>query len=150
MTAMRVATPADIPRLTAIAHAAYERYVERIGRRPAPMDPDFATLIAAGEVSARVEGDAIVGFIVWRAGPDHVFIDNVAVDPAVQGRGHGKAMLAFVEDAARRLGLAELRLYTNARMIENLALYPRLGWGAFDRRRQDGFDRVFFRKALGP
>ncbi|MBM3523754.1 MAG: GNAT family N-acetyltransferase [Alphaproteobacteria bacterium] len=149
MTAIRAATTADIPRLTAIAHAAYRRYVARIGRRPAPMDPDFATLIAVGDVSVRVAGDTILGFVIWRAKVDHVFIDNVAVDPAAHGHGHGKAMLNFVEAEARRRGLTELRLYTNAKMTENLAMYPRLGWVETDRRIQDGFDRVFFRKSLG-
>ncbi|MBL8698777.1 MAG: GNAT family N-acetyltransferase [Alphaproteobacteria bacterium] len=146
---MRRATPADVPALAAIAEAAYVRYVARIGRRPAPMDPDFATLIAAGEVTLR-EADGVVGFVVWRAKPDHVFIDNVAVDPARHGQGHGKAMLAWVEAEARRIGVPEMRLYTNAKMTENLAMYPRLGWIETDRRMQDGFDRVFFRKPLAP
>lgn len=147
---MRPAAPADIPHLVAIADAAYARYVERIGRRPAPMDPDFVALIDRGEVSVREAGGAIVGFIVWRAAADHVFIDSVAVDPGTHGQGHGKAMLASVEAAARARGIAELRLYTNARMTENLAMYPRLGWRQTDRRLQDGFDRVFFAKTLAP
>jgi hypothetical protein len=37
-------------------------------------------------------------------------------------------------------------LYTNAAMSENLALYPRLGYREVDRRRDAGFDRVFFAK----
>jgi hypothetical protein len=33
-------------------------------------------------------------------------------------------------------------------MTDNLGLYPRLGYEEFDRRREDGFDRVYFSKAL--
>jgi hypothetical protein len=33
-------------------------------------------------------------------------------------------------------------------MVENLAYYPRLGYVEYDRRREDGFDRVYFRKRL--
>ena len=47
-----------------------------------------------------------------------------------------------------RLGLARVTLYTNARMHENLVLYPRLGYVEIDRRREDGFDRVYFEKML--
>ena len=35
-------------------------------------------------------------------------------------------------------------------MTENLELYPRLGYREVDRREEDGFSRVFFRKRLGP
>jgi hypothetical protein len=35
-------------------------------------------------------------------------------------------------------------------MTENLLLYPSLGYHLIDRRREDGFDRVFFRKSLTP
>jgi hypothetical protein len=33
-------------------------------------------------------------------------------------------------------------------MHENLHLYPRLGYEEYDRRSDEGFDRVFFRKRL--
>jgi hypothetical protein len=33
-------------------------------------------------------------------------------------------------------------------MTENLGLYPRLGYQQFDRRVEDGFDRVYFEKTL--
>ncbi len=145
---IRPAETADIPRLTSLAEQAYAKYVERIGRRPAPMDPEFAMHIAAGEVDVLARDGAILGFVIWRLEADHGFVDNVAVDPAQIGRGVGKALLAWVETRVRAQGLREMRLYTNAKMTENLTLYPRWGWEATDRRMQDGFDRVFFRKRL--
>lgn len=148
MTRLRPAAPSDEAALVAIAQAAYARYVVRIGRRPAPMDPDFARLIAAGEVTACEDAGVVVGFIVWRAAPDHVFIDNVAVDPAHHGKGYGRAMLTWIEEETGRRGLDTLRLYTNAKMTENLALYPRLGWVVTGRLVEDGFDRVYFSKTL--
>jgi len=147
---IRRATAADIPRLTTLAQDAYVKYVARIGRRPAPMDPDFATHIGDDEVDVLERDGAILGFVIWRCEADHGFIDNVAVDPAQAGRGLGKALFAWVEAQTRRRGLRELRLFTNAKMPENLAIYPRWGWEQTDRRMQDGFDRVFFRKRLDP
>lgn len=147
---IRPAAAAEIAALAAIADRAYRKYVARIGRRPPPMDPDFAAHIAAGEVQVLERAGALAGFVIWRPAGDHVFIDNVAVDPAHAGRGLGKALLAWVEDRAAALGIRELRLYTNARMTENLAMYPRLGWEMTDRRIEHGLDRFYFRKRLQP
>ncbi len=53
---------------------------------------------------------------------------SVAVAPAVQGRGLGRELMRFAEGRARALGRPTLRLFTNARMTRNLALYGRLGY----------------------
>ena len=68
--------------------------------------------------------------------------------PDRQGCGIGRALIAHVEEEARRLGLNAVELYTNEKMTENLGLYSRLGYIETGRRNEDGFNRVFFRKAL--
>ena len=148
MSIIRQAIEADVPAIRALVERAYARYVPRIGRRPVPMDADYAALIADGEVAVLEEDGAIVGVVVWRPEPDHGFIDNVAVDPDRHGRGIGRLLLAYVEREAARAGLSELRLYTNAKMSENIGMYPKIGWTEFDRRVEDGFDRVFVRKRI--
>ena len=134
--------------MKAVADAAYGLYVERIGRRPAPMDADFATHIARGEAHGAYSSGVLTGYIVLFPRGDHLFIENVAVHPGAQGKGVGAALLAFAEAEARRRGLDAIELYTNARMTENLSLYPRLGYLETGRRRESGFDRVYFRKDL--
>jgi ribosomal protein S18 acetylase RimI-like enzyme len=57
------------------------------------------------------------------------------VAPAFQGRGLGRRLMAQAEQLARELGRAEIRLYTNARFTENVALYQRLGY-RIDREEQ--------------
>jgi ribosomal protein S18 acetylase RimI-like enzyme len=79
---------------------------------------------------------------------DHLLLDNVAVMPEQQGQGVGRRLIAFAEQEARRLGFAELRLYTQATMTENIALYRRLGFVETDRGQQAGYDRVFMTKDL--
>ncbi len=66
-----------------------------------------------------------------------------------QGQGLGRRLVAFAESEARRLGYAELRLYTHATMTENIALYTRLGFCETGRGREAGYDRVFMAKRLG-
>jgi len=128
--------------------AAFERYISRIGRKPQPMTVDHAMLIAAGEVHVLEEGGERLGLIVMRAEPDHLYVDILAVQPAGQGRGLGRRLMAFAEDEARRLSLPALRLFTNAKMTENLRLYPRLGFRQTGARDEDGFERVYFEKRL--
>lgn len=143
---MRGARLDEVDALRGIVQRAYEPYVPRIGRRPAPMDDDYAARVRSGQVTVAVVRGGPAGLIVTEPQADHLLIDNVAVEPAYQGRGIGRALLAHAERIAARSGLRELRLYTNAAMTENLALYPRLGYRETGRRRDEGFDRVFFTK----
>jgi ribosomal protein S18 acetylase RimI-like enzyme len=78
-----------------------------------------------------------------------MFLENVAVHPAQQGKGYGRILMAFVEREALKSGLGKIRLYTNIHMRENLGLYAALGYVETGRRREDGFDRVYFEKQLG-
>jgi len=146
MAVIRLATPRDLDAVRAIARAAYARYVPRIGREPAPMLANFAAAQEAGQLW--VVGEPLAGYAVAYPRGDHWHLENVAVDPAAQGRGIGQALMAHVEVLARQGGAAAVELYTNARMTENLQLYPRLGYAETGRRTEDGFDRVFFRKCL--
>lgn len=57
-------------------------------------------------------------------------------------------MLDFADAQAREHGLAEVRLYTNEAMTENLAYYPRHGYVETRRATDHGYRRVFFTKQL--
>lgn len=144
---IRPAVPQDEPAIRACAEAAYSGYIPAIGREPAPMFADYAALIADGAVHVAADGD-VLGFIVLHPHDDHMLLENVAVLPEASGRGIGKALVAFCEAEARRRGLASVRLYTNAAMVANLSIYPRLGYTRTGCRTEDGFDRVFFEKRV--
>ena len=146
--AVRRARLADSTAIAACAAAAYQGYVARIGRKPAPMVADFAAHIAAGEVHVLAAGDALWGFIVMRSAADHLFVENVAVWPERQGGGAGRRLMEFAEATARKLGLPAIRLYTNVKMTENLPFYEGLGFVEVERRHEDGFDRIYFSRQL--
>ena len=143
---IRPADAADLPAVQRIVNNAYTKYIARIGKPPGPMNDDYAALIRAHQVW--VMGTPIMGAIVLLPEPDHLLLDNVAVDPAAQGQGVGRALIEFAEAEARRRGFGELRLYTHETRVENIALYARTGWAETVRAEQNGFSRVFFRKPV--
>jgi ribosomal protein S18 acetylase RimI-like enzyme len=146
---IRQAVANDEAAVRACAEQAYSQYISTIGRKPAPMSADYRTQIAEGLVHlATGEQDELRGFIVFFPVDQHMLLENVAVSEAGRGQGIGKALIQFCEAEARRLGLASVRLYTNAKMTDNLSIYPRLGYLEVERRTEDGFDRVYFEKTL--
>lgn len=80
--------------MRACAEQAYALYVPRMGKKPAPMVADFRAQIAAGRVAVVEAGGEVTGFIVLYRRRDHIHVENVAVFPACQGRGLGRALLA--------------------------------------------------------
>lgn len=117
--------------------------------RPIPMDADYDAAVAGGRAWAADDGGQIAGLLVLEEHDDHLLVENVAVEPARQREGIGRALLAFAEQRAAELGLHELRLYTNVLMTENQALYTRLGYREFERRGEKGRAAVFMSKRLG-
>src|SRR5215472_9983622 len=146
---IRPARAEDADWARALVRRAYALYVPRMGKEPAPMLADYGALIAAGELHVLEDGGKPAALIVIYPKDDALFIENIAVDPAIQRKGHGRALLAFAEAEARRLGLQFLRLYTHIKMTENLTYYPALGFRETERREEDGYSRVFFEKRVG-
>ena len=145
---MRAARPEDAAAVGELVRAAYSKYVGRIGKEPAPMLEDYAALVRAGEVWVSAEGGEVLGVLVMRPAEHHLFVDNVAVAPRHQGRGLGRELLVFAEERAEREGLPEVRLYTNEKMHENLAVYAKLGFEETGRGVDGGYRRMFMRKRL--
>ena len=145
---LRQAGPEDIAAVTACVHAAYERYIERIGRPPGPMMEDYAQPIGEGRVTIAEEEGNVVGVLVVSATEQTFLLENVAVHPACQRRGIGRELIAYAEAQAHRDGFAFIHLYTHEKMTENQAMYAKLGYVEFDRRTEHGFARVYMRKAL--
>ncbi|MEO1950189.1 GNAT family N-acetyltransferase [Thioclava sp.] len=146
---IRQAVAHDEAEISDCAEQAYARYVPLIGRKPAPMVADFASQIVAGDVFiAADEQGQFQGFIVFYPEKEHMLLENVAVHPRAAGRGVGKQLVEFCEQAARGWGLAAVHLYTNEKMTENLSIYPKLGYVEVGRCTEDGFNRVYFEKVL--
>jgi N-acetylglutamate synthase-like GNAT family acetyltransferase len=148
-TSIRRATTADLTGIQRLMTDAYTKYIERIGRPPAPMTADYAAALDHSRVWVLESGDAIVGALVTEDRLDYLLLETIAVAPAAQGSGHGRLLLDRAERDAAELGLTEVRLYTNEAMTENLSFYPRHGYRETGRAQQDGFRRVYFSKTVG-
>jgi ribosomal protein S18 acetylase RimI-like enzyme len=140
---IRRALADDAARISAIARAAYTKYVSRIGREPAPMCANFAAEIAAGHTVVIETAGTVDGYMIAWPETDAYFIDNIAIDPLHQGKGLGRQLIDYAIGEARRLRLPALRLYTNVAMTENLSMYAHLGFVETHRAMEEGFHRVY-------
>lgn len=145
--ALRRAVAADVPAIRALVRAAYQHYVARIGREPMPMTADYDRAVVEHEIWLFEDAAGLGGVLELKpCGDGELSIENIAVDPARQKSGIGRKLMAFAEDEARRQGCDRVTLYTNEKMVENIALYTRLGYAETERRAIGAFHRVFMRK----
>ncbi|UBU14398.1 GNAT family N-acetyltransferase [Nonomuraea gerenzanensis] len=144
---MRIANEDDREAVERLVQDAYTPWIEIVGMRPLPLESDYGALIAAGRVHVT---DGLEGLIVLVPEDGVLLVDNVAVRPELHGKGIGRALMAYAEQEARRLGLPALRLYTNVRMTANIALYESLGYRETGRQGIEGRSAVLMRKQLSP
>ncbi|KAF4472859.1 short chain dehydrogenase reductase [Fusarium albosuccineum] len=140
----------DIPAIKSIVNSAYTKYIERIGKPPAPMLADYDELLQSHDVFVlrELDSDVVVGSIMLSQASDSIKINNLVVDVTAQGRGYGGVLMRYAEDFAKAKGRPALTLFTNIKMYENLSLYPKMGFDETERRTEDGYERVYFRKDL--
>ena len=145
---IRAAGNGDASAVGAVVDAAYQHYIPRIGKPPGPMLDDYKRRIADGQTWVLEDAGHIVGILVLEETQAGFLLDNIAVLPAYQGKGHGRVLMEFAEAEARRRGFRQIHLYTHALMTENIALYCRVGFVETHRVSEKGFDRVYMTKQL--
>lgn len=85
------------------------------------------------EVGGKLAGAVTVQ---WRGDPAEVI--ELAIDPALHGRGYGRRLLMWVIEEARRRGKAQLLVGTANSSIGNIAFYQKCGL-RMDHVRKDYF-----------
>ena len=146
---IRSAQARDVDAVRQLVHDAYRHYIARLGKPPGPMLDDYARRIAEAQVWVLEDEGALTGVLVLEDTEDgDLLLDNIAVAPTAQGKGHGRALMAFAEAEARRRGSSQVQLYTHVLMTENLALYGRLGFHETGRVTEKGYERVYMAKQL--
>ena len=133
-TRMRLAGPDDLDAVMSLTERAYRPYTESFGAPPLPVTEDYRPRIAAGGVWLMEVEAELAGLIVLEREADHLLIFSIVVAPHFQGRGMGRTLLRFADGVARQAGYGEIRLYTNALMARNIAIYEAYGYRETGRR----------------
>ena len=148
MSLVRRATEADADTIAELTRLAYGKWVAVLGREPLPMRVDYHDAVRRHRFDLLYEGDSLAALIETTPDGDCLLIVNVAVHPAMQGRGFGRRLLSLAEEIAAEGGFPALRLYTNALMVENIALYEQLGYRRDREELRDVGTVLYMRKPL--
>jgi ribosomal protein S18 acetylase RimI-like enzyme len=125
--ALRRAGPDDVPAIRALVDAAYGKWIALIGRKPWPMTVDYAVAVTQHDFLLLHIDGALAGLVETIRDADFV-VENLAVAPGFQARGIGGTLLRQAEQDAAALGYDSVRLYTNKRLIQNIAYYQKRGY----------------------
>jgi len=109
---------------------------------------DYARVIEQQDVTVAVCNAVIVGVLVLGQTDEGFRVISVAVHPSFQKQGLGRTLLRLAETKAVGRGHESIHLATHETMVENQALYAKIGYVEYDRRIEDGYSRVFMRKRL--
>ena len=82
---LRRATADDLPAIRAVIDAAYARYLTRMDKPPAPMFRDYGPSVEVG--TTWVTGSPITAVLTLYPRDDHLYVENIAVDPALRAAG---------------------------------------------------------------
>lgn len=96
-------------------------------------------------------GGELVGCVLIAERSDHFYVGKLAVEPGMQGRGIGRALVGAVEAMARAAGKPALELQTRVELSGNQAAFAKLGFRETARTAHAGYDRptsITLRKAL--
>jgi len=148
---LRQAGPEDAAEIRRLTREAYRRWVPVIGREPKPMGADYDAAVLSHRFDLLYLDGALAALIETVDEGDRLLIENLAVAPALQGRGLGSRLVRHAEDIARARGCRSVHLYTNQKFLENIALYLKLGY-AVDGEEvvSPGTVRVDMSKTLAP
>ena len=128
---IRRATEADVALVRSVTRSAYAKWVDLIGREPAPMAANYRLAIQKHMIDLLAQQDEVKGLIEMIPSGTHLLIENIAVLPKAQGFGIGHLLLDHSETVAHRLKLRELRLYTNQAFESNIRFYEKRGFNVF-------------------
>lgn len=122
---------ADWPELLALLHRAFAFMDGRIDPPSSLLRLDVAGLAAkagAERCFLAFGGERLAGCVFCEPRPGCLYLGKLAVDPELQGRGVGRALMARAEAEARALGLAALELQTRVELVENHATFDAMGF----------------------
>ncbi|WP_405980851.1 GNAT family N-acetyltransferase [Streptomyces sp. NBC_00158] len=153
-----VSEPFDTVDATALRRAYYAEVAGRYWERSvteAEIDqgmldfPADGLLPPAGQfVVGRLDGRPLACGGIRLLDPATAELTRVYVDRSARGTGGGAALLAALEEAARGLGAARVRLDTRTDLVEARALYARHGYREIPAYNSGPYAQHWFEKGL--
>ena len=121
---------ADVARsaaILALVHETFGRLTPPSGALSETLD-DVAARFTAGPVLIAEADGALVGSLYCALKGSGLYLTRMAVAPARQKQGVGRALLKAAEDEARRLGARKLTLRVRLNLPDNRAYFERAGF----------------------
>ena len=126
MKPRRMTTDDDFTAILALITRAFAGMHTRIAPPSSLVTLTVESLQTGGEVWAI--GTPPIACMILTPHPDHLYLGKLAVDPAHQGRGLARTLIAQAETRARALGLPRLQLLTRVELTENHRTFTQLGF----------------------
>ena len=149
MVLYRRASSDDLPALLELEGRCFERPWPA-GAFENELAQPFAELWLA--FCGEDEADGPVGYVDFHVVADEITILNIAVEPAVRGRGLGAELMGLIERRGQERGGETVFLEVRRSNTVGLALYRKAGYEQIGLRRRyyqaDGEDAVVMAKRL--
>lgn len=128
---LRDLRPGDAPAAVAVVHAAFADVEAKLDPPPSAARETAGNVVAwlaSGGGAVALEGDQIVGVVLWTDRDGGIYVARLAVLPRWQRRGVARALLAHAEAAARACGAPYLHLGTRLALTGNRRLFAVAGF----------------------
>lgn len=124
----RQAEAQDVAAIRAFARAAYADWVTILGREPLPMTADYQKAQKIHCFDLFCQDEKICALLETDIREDSLWIENIAVAPALHGQGIGQSLLDFAQGIATKAKRNHITLCTNAKMTRNIGIYQKYGF----------------------
>jgi len=127
----------DFKKVEALATVIWkEHYTPIIGR--AQVEYMLANFQSAAAMQSQIEDgyeyylvqseDKPIGYLAFKIEDHELFLSKIYLLKENRGRGHGRTMMAFVEEVAHQRGARQLRLTVNKYNHGSIKAYQQLGF----------------------
>jgi predicted N-acetyltransferase YhbS len=143
---LREARLSDAAAVRRLTRAAYEEHRELLDP-PSGVHSETARAVErflrlGGAMLALTDGETVGAVRYSRSDDDAIWLGRLAVLPSHRRRGIGRALVAAVEEKARRMGARRVTLGVRVQLPGNRALFESLGYRVDGERSHPGHDRT--------